>query len=187
MGDFCPIRRIDHLELYVGNARQAAAFYTNAFGCKTSAYRGLETGFRDAASYLVEQGDIRLVLTTALSSQHPIARQVFEHGDGVTVVALNVPDAAAAFLETPRRAAAGAIDPTEERDESGVLRYSAIHSYGDTLIKFVDRDDYAGAFAPGFQARTITPVRDSPVGLTSIDHVVGNVELGGMERWVQFF
>src|SRR5690349_18517219 len=115
MGDFCPIRRIDHLELYVGNARQAAAFYTNAFGCRTTAYRGLETGCRDTASYLVEQGDIRLLLTTALSPNHPISKQVCEHGDGVAVIALAVPDAAAAFRETTRRGAAPAIDPSEER------------------------------------------------------------------------
>src|SRR5260221_11021838 len=114
MGDFCPIRRIDHLELYVGNAKQAAAFYTNAFGCTTTAYRGLETGYREAASYLLQQDDIRLLLTTALSPQHPIAKLVREHGDGVAGIPLNVPDAATAFRETTRRGAIPAINPTEE-------------------------------------------------------------------------
>jgi 4-hydroxyphenylpyruvate dioxygenase len=187
MADFCPIRKVDHLELYVGNAKQAAAFYASAFGFANTAYRGLETKHRDAASYVMEQGDIRLVLTTALNSAHPIAKQVCEHGDGVGVIALTVPDAAAAFHETTRRGAVPAIEPTEERDEHGTLRYAAIHAYGDTLIKFIDRDDYAGVFGPAFQRRTPTTPSDKPVGLTSIDHIVGNVELGGMDRWVHFF
>jgi len=187
MADFCPIRKVDHLELYVGNAKQAAVFYASAFGFANTAYRGLETTHRDAASYVMEQGDVRLVLTTALNPAHPIARQVCEHGDGVGVIALAVPDAAAAFHETTRRGATPAIEPTEERDEQGVIRYAAIHAYGDTLIKFVDRDDYAGVFGPGFQPRTGNTPRGTPVGLTAIDHLVGNVELGGMDRWVRFF
>src|SRR5688500_18674498 len=105
MNDFCPIRKVDHLELYVGNAKQAAAFYASAFGFAPTAYRGLETGHRDAASYLVEQGDIRLVLTTAFDSDHPIAKHVCDHGDGVGVIALTVPDASAAFYETVQRGA----------------------------------------------------------------------------------
>jgi 4-hydroxyphenylpyruvate dioxygenase len=187
MADFCPIRKVDHLEFYVGNAKQAAAYYRSAFGFSAAAYRGLETRCRDAASYVMEQGDIRLVLTTALSPAHPMARHVCEHGDGVGIIALAVPDAAAAFHETTRRGAVPAMEPTAERDEHGVLRYAAIHAYGDTLIKFVERDDYAGIFAPGFQKRTDPAFGGNPVGLTAIDHIVGNVELGGMNRWVQFF
>src|SRR5262245_29313543 len=116
MNDFCPIRNIDHVELYVGNARQAAAFYESAFGFLPTAYRGLETGHRDAASYLLEQGNIRFLLTTALSPRHAIAKHVCEHGDGVGVIALAVPDAAAAFYETVHRGAMPAIEPSEERD-----------------------------------------------------------------------
>ncbi len=192
MDDFCPIRKIDHLELYVGNAKQAAAFYAATFGFTSTAYRGLETGCRDTASYLLEQGDVRLLFTTALNSDHPVAKLVCEHGDGVGVVALSVPDAAAAYRETTQRGAMPAIEPTEEKDKHGVLRYAAIHTYGDTLIKFVERDDYVGGFAPGFEprARNVSShAASSPagVGLAAIDHVVGNVELGGMERWVQFF
>jgi 4-hydroxyphenylpyruvate dioxygenase len=187
MADFCPIRNVDHLEFHVGNAKQAAVFYASAFGFAPTAYRGLETGHRDTASYLMQQGDIRLVLTTALSPTHAIAKQVCEHGDGVAVIALGVPDAAAAFHETTRRGAVPAIEPAEERDERGVVRYAAIHAYGDTLIKFIDRDDYAGNFVPGFQSLANPSPRGNPVGLTAIDHVVGNVELGGMDRWVQFF
>src|SRR5262245_34341277 len=141
MADFCPIRKVDHLELYVGNAKQAAAFYASAFGFATTAYRGLETRCRESASYVMEEGDVRLVFTTALNPAHSIAKHVCEHGDGVGVIALSVPDAAAAFHETTRRGAVPAVEPTDERDEAGVLRYAAIHAYGDTLIKFVERDD----------------------------------------------
>ena len=187
MPDFCPIRRIDHLEFYVGNARQAAAFYSSAFGFAPTAYRGLETGSRDTASYLMHQGEIRVVLTTALSPGHAIAGHVHQHGDGVGVIGLEVPDAAQAFQATTRRGAAAAIRPTEERDENGLFRWAAIHAYGDTLIKFIERDDCAGVFAPGFEPGP--PGRASTVtaGLTTIDHVVGNVELGAMDTWVRFF
>jgi len=208
--DFCPITRVDHLEFYVGNAKQAAAFYTSSLGFTTTAYRGLETGCRDAASYLLEQGDIRFILTTALAPEHPIARFVLEHGDAVAVIALGVPDAAQAFEESTRRGATAAVGPTEVTDESGVLRYAAIHGYGDTVIKFVEREDYAGRFAPGFRpsGATLGGSKDPPLpnitrrvgrggssdppahagaGLLAIDHIVGNVELGAMDRWVRFF
>ena len=187
MNDFCPIRNIDHLELYVGNAKQAAAYYASAFGFTQKAYRGLETGYRDTASYLMEQGDIRLMLTTALSGGHPIAKHVRKHGDGVAKIALSVPDARAAFYETVRRGAKPAMEPTEERNEHGLFVHSSIHAYGDTLIQFIERDDYAGLFAPGFQPREGHGGRTIGAGLAAIDHVVGNVELGGMDRWVQFF
>src|SRR4051812_33900748 len=116
MADFCPITRMDHLEFYVGNARQAAVFYETCFGFAVTADKGLETGARDSASYLLEQGDIRFVLTSALGPDHPAARFARQHGDGVSVIALQVPDARVAFHESTSRGAAAAIDPTEERD-----------------------------------------------------------------------
>ena len=191
MEDFLPIKRIDHVEFYVGNAKQAAHFYKTAFGFAQTAYSGLETGVRDRASYVLEQHNIRLVLTSALGPDHPISRLVGLHGDGVAVIALEVPDAASAYNETTKRGAAGAIPPTQEEDDHGVLRYSAIRGYGDTLIKFVDRSGYNGPFVPGYGARNgyTTNGHGKPkgIGLMSIDHMVGNVELGAMNRWVQFF
>ena len=151
MDDFCPIRRVDHLELYVGNAKQAAAFYRHRYGFAVTGYRGLETGSRSAASYLIEQGEIRFVLTAALTTEDPAACFVLQHGDGVAVIALEVPDARQAFEETTRRGALPAIEPHEIADESGVLRVAGIRAYGDIVIKFVERDDYAGPFAPGFR------------------------------------
>jgi 4-hydroxyphenylpyruvate dioxygenase len=185
--DFCPIRRIDHLELHVGNARQASYFYEHCLGFVNTAFRGLETGCRDTVSHVMEQGQIRLVLTSALDPGHPFARLVAQHGDGVAVVALDVPDAADAFRETTRRGAQGVMAPVERRDDSGVLHEAAIQAYGDTVIKFVDRRDYRGAFAPGFESTGRRASRADGVGLAAIDHIVGNVELGAMERWVRFF
>jgi 4-hydroxyphenylpyruvate dioxygenase len=183
--DFCPIKRIDHLELFVGNARQAAVFYETCFGFRRTAYRGLETGCRDSASYVLEQGDIRFLLTSPLGPDHSIAQFIHQHGDGVGIIALQVPDAAAAFRETTARGAEPAQPPGESRDEKGVLRTAAIHLYGDTLIKFVERDDYSGTFAPGF--RPIALASPASSALRAIDHIVGNVELGAMEKWVRFF
>jgi 4-hydroxyphenylpyruvate dioxygenase len=195
--DFLPIKRVDHVEFYVGNAKQAAHFYRSGFGYSHTAYSGLETGNRETASYLIEQGKIRLLLTTALSPDHPIARHTYVHGDGVGIIALEVPDAANAYREATSRGATGAIAPKQVEDEHGVFRYSAIRCYGDTLIKFVDRSHYQGIFAPGYIARQEVmsgngwqPDKGGPhkgVGLAHIDHIVGNVELGAMNRWVDFF
>ena len=192
MNDFLPIKGIDHIEFYVGNAKQAAHFYRTAFGFANTAYSGLETGNRDRASYVIEQGKIRLVLSTGLGPDHAISRHVYLHGDGVATISLAVPDSASAYLEATKRGATGAIRPTQEEDEYGVLRYSAVRAYGDTLIKFVDRSAYNGSFAPGFEARNGTggngaSGRHKGVGLAHVDHIVGNVELGAMNRWVEFF
>ncbi len=187
MHDFCPIRRIDHLEFFVGNARQAAFFYANCLGFANTAYRGLETGSRTTCSYLLEQGDIRFVFTSPLVPDHPIARFVHEHGDGVAVIALEVPDAAAAFRETTARGAAPALEPVERRDEGGAIVESAIHVYGDARIRFVERRGYRGIFWPAFRPTGRAPSRAEGVGLDTIDHIVGNVELGKMEAWVRFF
>lgn len=194
MEDFLPIKGTDHVEFYVGNARQAAHYYRTGFGYANTAYSGLETGNRATASYVMEQGKIRLVLTTSLSPDHAIARHTHLHGDGVGVIALAVPDAAKSYAEATRRGATGAIPFTEVTDECGTFRYSAIHAYGDTLIKFVDRSDYVGVFAPGYQPQPGFTERSengrdrhTGYGLAHIDHIVGNVELGAMNRWVEFF
>ena len=188
--DFLPIKAVDHVEFYVGNARQAAHFYRTGFGFTQTAYSGLETGNRERASYVLEQGKIHLVLSTPFGPDQPMARHIHLHGDGVGVVAIQVDDAASAYQETTKRGATGAIPPTQLEDEFGVYRYSAIRAYGDTLIKFVDRNEYRGAFAPGYQARQTANGhngRHKGFGLAHIDHIVGNVELGAMNRWVQFF
>ncbi len=185
--DFLPIMGIDHLELYCGNARQAAPFYTAGFGFVPVAYSGLETGNRRAAAYVLTQGAIRLLLTTALGPDDAVARQVHLHGDGVGVIALAVSDAAAAYRETTARGATGIVPPTEAADADGVLRFAAIRAYGDTQIKFVERAGYGGVFAPGYRAMPAGGNPRPAVGLTTIDHIVGNVELGAMNRWVEFF
>lgn len=188
--DFMPIKSVDHLEFYVGNAKQAAHFYQTGFGFTNSAYSGLETGNRDAVSYVLEQGKIRLVLSTSLGPDHPIARHVHLHGDGVGIIALSVPDAAKAYKEATSRGATGAIRPQAVEDAFGVYCFSAIRCYGDTLIKFVDRTNYKGVFAPGFERRNGTQSKNGQYkgyGLASVDHIVGNVELGAMNRWVDFF
>lgn len=181
-----PINRFDHLEFYVGNARQAAVFYTRCFGFTNTAYRGLETGSREVASYVLEQGDIRFVVSTALTDDHPIAQAALKHGDHVAIMALDVPDVMTAFKEATARGAIAVAEPTELEDGNGLFRYAAIQGYGDTIIKFIDRSDYTGIFAPGFQRKYATPNPTHP-GLKVIDHIVGNVELGAMDPWVKFF
>ncbi len=192
--DFLPIKGVDHIEFYVGNAKQAAHYYRTGMGFTHTAYSGLETQQRHHASYVMEQGNIRLVLTAPLGPDSAIARHVHLHGDGVGVIALEVEDAASAYQESTRRGATGAIPPTQAEDDHGVFRYSAIRCYGDTLIKFVDRSGYGGVFAPGYVERHATtgngqrrPRRHKGIGLAAVDHIVGNVELGAMNRWANFF
>lgn len=179
------IQTFDHLELYVGNAKQAAMFYDRGFGFDTIAYRGLDTGTRDVASYVMQQGEIRLVLSSALDPEHPIALKAAKHGDHVAVIALGVENVDHAFQISTTRGALAAIPPIEEIDETGIYRHATIYGYGNTLIKFVERDRYQGVFAPGFVPRSIAS--HSNAGLIKIDHIVGNVERGQMEHWVEFF
>jgi len=179
-----PLHGIDHVELYVGNAAQSAYFYTRALGFREVAYAGLETGLRDRTSHVLEQGRIRLVLTGALTADHEIGRHQAAHGDGVKVIALSVPDVGHAYREATARGAEGVREPWEERDEHGVVRLATIAAYGETLHTFVDRADYDGPFRPAYAARDKAA---GDTGLLAIDHVVGNVELGAMERWVKFY
>lgn len=185
MSDICPILGVDHLEFFVGNAKQSALSYSNCFGFNTIAYRGLETGERKTTSYVVEQGDIRFVFSSAMGEDHPIARSVLKHGDTIAILAFQVPDVARAYQHAVSQGGIGIIPPTEQDDPYGTLRYAAIRSFGDTVIKFVERTDYSGNFAPGFEPRTI-PTKH-PVGLTQVDHIVGNVDRGAMDPWVRFF
>ncbi len=185
--DFLPLNGTDYIEYYVGNARQAAHYYRTAFGFRLAAYRGPETGTRDRASYVLVQNKIRLVLTTALDPGHPISEQVRLHGDGVRDIALWVDDAAAAWQETTRRGARSLREPETLRDDNGEARLASIATYGDTIHTFVERRNYHGAFLPGFVS---APEEDSlarPMGLKHVDHVVGNVALGEMNRWVDFY
>jgi 4-hydroxyphenylpyruvate dioxygenase len=184
-GDFMPLHGIDHVELYVGNALQSAYFYVHALGFREVAYAGLETGLRDRTSHVLEQGRIRIVLTGALTPDHEIGRHQARHGDGVRVIALSVPDVAHAYREATTRGAKGVREPWEETDDHGTIRFAQIETYGETLHTFVDRSDYEkGAFRPGYAARDDKP---TDVGLLAIDHIVGNVELGDMERWVKYY
>lgn len=179
------IKGLDHLEFYVGNAKQSASFYSRSFGFTQTAYRGLETGERKTTSYVLEQGEIRFVLSSALNPDHTIAQSVKQHGDTIAIIALEVSDVSQAYQQAVERGAIAAIPPTEQEDEYGILRYAAIHTFGDTLIKFIDRQDYSGTFAPGFVSRS--SISTQSMGLKHVDHIVGNVEMGAMEKWVEFF
>jgi 4-hydroxyphenylpyruvate dioxygenase len=184
--DSMPLNGIDHVELYVGNAAQAAYFYERAFGFRRTAYAGLETGLRDRTSHVLEQGRVRLILTGTLRSGTEIARHHARHGDGVVAIALSVPDVGHAHAEAVARGARSVEEPTEIADDDGVVRRAAIATYGETLHVFVDRSDYDGAFLPGFErVEPVAAAEDDR--LLSIDHVVGNVELGHMEEWVRFY
>jgi 4-hydroxyphenylpyruvate dioxygenase len=183
--DFMPLNGIHHVELYVGNALQAAYYFAHAFGFKRVAYRGLETGTRDHVSHVLQQGRIRLVLTGALDSSSPIAAHQHKHGDGVKVIALSVPDVEHAYREATSRGAESVAEPHETSDDHGAVKLATIKTYGETLHTFVERDGYDGAFLPGFE-----PIDDGTEDsgmLLAIDHIVGNVELGSMETWVKFY
>jgi 4-hydroxyphenylpyruvate dioxygenase len=184
--DILPLNGTDHIEFYVGNAKQAAHFYQTAFGFKLVAYAGPETGVRDRASYVLQQEKIRLVLTTSFDPQSEISKHVHQHGDGVKVLALWVDDAEAAFRGTVDRGARPAQGPTTLTDEHGEVKLASIHTYGDTIHTFVERRNYKGVFMPGYVAKQ-SLLEVEPVGLQYVDHCVGNVELGRMNEWVEFY
>ncbi|MBI2968705.1 MAG: 4-hydroxyphenylpyruvate dioxygenase [Bacteroidetes bacterium] len=184
--DFLPLTGTDHIELYVGNAKQAAFYYQNCFGFQPVAYAGLETGLKDRASYVLQQGKIRMVLTTSFDPGSEISRHVQKHGDGVKVLALEVDDAVKAFTETVTRGAVPVKEPVTLKDEYGTVKTAVIKTYGETIHKFVERKKYTGPFLPGYQ-KIITPSSVHPVGFKVVDHCVGNVERGEMNRWVEFY
>ena len=186
--DFLPIEGWDHIEFYCGNAKQSAFYYQYAVGFKLIAYSGLETGNREKASYVLEQGKIRFVLSTPLKPDGFMSDHIKRHGDGVRDIALTVNDAASAYNETVKRGATGVMEPTEFKDENGVIIRSAIKTYGDTIHSFIERKNYKGLFLPGYiepGKRAIQGITGT--GLRSIDHIVGNVELGKMNEWVKFY
>ena len=186
--DFMPIQNFDYLEFYVGNAKQAAYYFSNAWGFTPIAYAGLETGLRDRSSYVLEQGNVRLVLTSALGPEGEIAEHVRLHGDGVKDIALRVDDAERAYREATSRGARGVLEPTTHKDDSGMVKLASIATYGETIHTFVERQDYKGVFLPGYRSEEASvPSRARPAGLAAIDHVVGNVELGKMNEWVAFY
>src|SRR5438105_120142 len=185
-----PLRRIDHVRFFVGNARQSAYFYRNAFGFDVLAYAGLETKVRQEASYVLRQGHITFVLASPLGPAHPDNRRLALHGDGVQDIALEVDDVSATYEEVIRRGAVAVTPPTALEDEHGVYEYATIQAYGDTTHSFVNRDRYRGLFAPGYkplEPERYGPRRLDPVGLAAIDHIVGNVEEGKMDDWVHFY
>jgi 4-hydroxyphenylpyruvate dioxygenase len=185
--DFLPLNGTDHVEFYVGNARQAAHYYRTAFGFEFKAYRGPETGVRDRASYLLVQNKIRLVLTTPLHPDHPIAEHVRMHGDGVHDIALWVDDAEAAWVATVDRGARSVRPPETLTDANGDVRLASIAIYGDTIHTFVERRNYRGVFLPGFEPVEGPDRLARPAGLQYIDHMVGNVGWGEMDKWVNFY
>ena len=184
--DFLPINGTDYVELYVGNAKQSAHFYKTAFGFQSVAYAGLETGLKDRVSYVLQQDKIRLVLTSPLKQDGPINEHINKHGDGVKVIALWVDDATKAWQETTSRGAESFMEPIKEEDEHGYVVKSGIHTYGETVHIFVERKNYHGAFMPGFKEWK-SDYNPTEVGLKYIDHMVGNVGWGEMNKWCEFY
>ena len=186
--DFLPLLGTDYVELYVGNAKQAAHFYKTALGFQSHAYAGLETGVRDRTSYVVVQDKIRLVLTTPmpLTENNEIFDHITKHGDGVKVIALWVEDARKAWEETTSRGAVSFFEPRVEKDNNGEVVRSAIRTYGETVHVFVERKNYNGVFLPGFEEWE-SHYNPTPVGLKYIDHMVGNVGWGEMNKWAKFY
>jgi 4-hydroxyphenylpyruvate dioxygenase len=184
--DFLPINGTDHLEFYVGNAKQASLFYQHCMGFELVAYAGPETGVKDRASYVLQQNKIRFVLTTSLQKDSPIADHVKKHGDGVKVLALWVDDVRKSFHETTSRGAEAVQQPTVLKDDSGEVVVASIKTYGDTIHTFVERKNYGGVFLPGYKA-VKSSYKPESIGLKYVDHCVGNVELGMMNKWVKFY
>jgi 4-hydroxyphenylpyruvate dioxygenase len=184
------IRKIDHVRFIVGNARQSAYFYRNAYGFDITAYAGLETKVKNEAGYVLKQGGIYFVMVSPLRANHPDAHRLVLHGDGVSDIALQVDDVRRSYQLAVERGAIGVVGPQEIVDESGTYETATIRAYGDTTHTFVNRDKYDGAFAPGFKPIDPTrynPATYHPTGLLGIDHIVGNVEEGKMNEWVEFY
>lgn len=184
--DFLPINGTDYVEFYVGNAKQAAHYYKTAFGFQSVAYAGPETGVRDKVSYVLRQGKIRLVLTTALKSDHPVSEHVKKHGDGVKILALWVDDAYDAFKQTTKRGGKPCLSPQTITDEHGEVKMSGIHTYGETIHMFIERKNYRGVFMPGYKAWK-SDYAPAEVGLLYIDHCVGNVGWNRMNEVVKWY
>jgi len=184
--DLFPLNGTDYLEFYVGNAKQAAFYYQMAFGFKLIAYRGPETGVPDTASYVLQQGKVRFVVTGAMNPDHAVAKHVLEHGDGVKVMALWVDDAEYSYNLAVERGAKSASPLEILKDDNGEVRRASIYTYGETIHTFVERKNYKGAFMPGFEPKASGCTLPN-VGLQYVDHCVGNVELGGMDKWVKFY
>jgi len=188
--DSIPLRRIDHVRFFVGNARQSAYFYRNAFGFDIVAYAGLETKVKNEAGYVLKQGEITFVLASPLGQGHPDSQRLVLHGDGVQDIALEVDDVESAYHTAVSRGAIGVREPVSFEDQFGVYHSGTIRTYGDTLHSFVNRDHYRGVFAPGYlpiDPERYSPGTFHPVGLAAIDHIVGNVEEGKMDEWVEFY
>ncbi len=184
--DFLPLNGTDYIEFYVGNAKQSAYYYQAAWGYELVAYSGLETGDKEKTSYVLQQGKARIVLSTAHNPEHPISKHVLKHGDGVKVLALWVDDAEKSFIETVKRGAVPVFPPQTHKDKFGEVRTASIATYGETIHTFVERKNYNGPFLPGFvEAKSKFKIK--PVGLKYIDHCVGNVPLGEMNKWVKFY
>ncbi len=184
--DFLPLNGTDHVELYVGNAKQSAHFYKTAFGFQSEAFAGLETGITDRVSYVLKQDKIRLILTSPLEKGGLINQHIDEHGDGVKVIALWVDDATKAWEETTKRGASSYMEPTKEEDENGYVVKSGIHTYGETVHLFIERSNYNGIFLPGYK-KWESHYNPDEVGLKYIDHMVGNVDWGQMNKWCEFY
>src|SRR5699024_7567398 len=183
---FLGLQDVAYLELYVGNAKQAAFFFQSVFGFELKGYSGMETGVRDRASYYLEQENIRLIVTAPIDSDSFIAKHLNKHGDGVRDIAMQVKDVDTAYEETVKRGAKSVEEPHDLTDDNGTVRKAAIQAYGDTIHTFIDRSDYSGIFMPGFQERE-PMIEAVPTGLHFVDHCVANVELGEMETWVEFY
>ncbi len=184
--DFLPLMGTDYVEFYVGNAKQAAHYYKTAFGYQSLAYAGLETGVRDRASYVLQQGKIRLVLTTPLTANSVLNDHIVKHGDAVKIVALWVDDARKSFEETTSRGAKPYMEPTVEKDEFGEVVRSGIYTYGETVHMFVERKNYSGPFLPGYREWK-SDYNPAPTGLKYVDHMVGNVGWNEMNTWVKWY
>ena len=184
--DFLPLEGTDYVEFYVGNAKQAAHFYKTAFGFKSIAYAGPETGVKEKASYVIRQNKLTFVLTTALKTDNVIADHVYKHGDGVKFLALRVNDATNAWHETTKRGGKSFMEPKIFTDEQGEVIMSGIHTYGETVHLFIERKNYKGIFMPGF-VEWKSNYNPTETGLQYVDHCVGNVGWNQMNKWVAFY